>query len=50
MREIYKEIYKGLSEGFLNPVVGKTFELKDADKSHHAVIEEKAFGKIVLKA
>jgi NADPH:quinone reductase len=49
MREIYDAIYKGLSEGFLNPVVGKTFDLKDADKAHHAVIEEKAFGKIVLK-
>lgn len=49
MKEIYAAIHKGLSEGFLNPVVGKTFELKDAVKAHHAVIEEKAFGKIVLK-
>ncbi len=49
MREIYNEIYKGLSEGFLNPIVGKIFDLKDAEKAHHAVIEEKAFGKIVLK-
>ena len=49
MREIYEAIYKGLSEGFLNPVVGKTFELKDAAEAHHAVIEEKAFGKIILK-
>ncbi len=49
MREIYEAIYKGLSEGFLNPVVGKTFELKDAAKAHHAVMEEKAFGKTILK-
>lgn len=49
MNEIYEAIYKGLREGFLNPIVGKTFDLKDADKAHHAVIEEKAFGKIVLK-
>ena len=49
MREIYEAIYKGLSEGFLSPVVGKTFELKDAAEAHHAVIEEKAFGKIILK-
>lgn len=49
MREIYAAIYKGLSENFLNPVVGKTFSLEDAVKAHHAVIEEKAFGKIVLK-
>jgi NADPH:quinone reductase-like Zn-dependent oxidoreductase len=49
MREIYDAIYDGLSKGFLNPIVGKTFDLKDADKAHHAVVEEKAFGKIVLK-
>ena len=49
MSEIYEAIYKGLSEGFLSPIVGKTFDLQDAEKAHHAVIEEKAFGKIVLK-
>ena len=49
MGEIYEAIYKGLSEGFLSPVIGKTFDMKDADKAHQAVIEEKAFGKIVLK-
>ncbi len=49
MREIYEAIYKGLRTGFLNPVVGKTFTLEEAAKAHHAVIEEKAFGKIVLK-
>lgn len=49
MREIYEAIYKGLSEGFLTPVVGKTFTLEEAAKAHHTVIEEKAFGKIVLK-
>lgn len=49
MAEIYEAIYDGLSEGFLNPVVGKTFDLKDAAEAHRAVIEEKAFGKIILK-
>ncbi len=49
MREIFDAIYKGLSEGFLNPIVGKTYSLEDAAKAHHAVIEEKSFGKIVLK-
>lgn len=49
MREIHEAIYKGLSEGYLNPIVGKTFPLADAAKAHHAVIEEKAFGKIVLQ-
>ena len=49
MREIFDLIHKGLKEEFLNPFVGKTFALKDAAKAHHAVIEEKSFGKIVLK-
>lgn len=49
MREIFEAIYEGLKEGFLKPIVGKTFPLADAAQAHHAVIEEKAFGKIVLK-
>jgi NADPH2:quinone reductase len=49
MREIHHAIYEGLSEGFLNPVVGKTFPLAQAAEAHHAVIEQKAFGKIVLE-
>lgn len=48
LEEIHAAIYQGLSEGFLNPVVGKTFPLAEAAAAHHAVIEEKAFGKIVL--
>ncbi len=47
--EIHSEIYKGLSKGFLNPVVGKKFSLEDAPQAHREVIESKAFGKIVLK-
>lgn len=49
MSEIFDAIYKGLKDGFLTPFVGKIFDLKDVAKAHHAVIEEKAFGKIVLK-
>ena len=48
-QEIYDAIYKGLSEGYLNPIVGKTFTLAEAPQAHHEVIESKAFGKIVLK-
>lgn len=48
LREIYAAIYDGLREGFLNPVVGRTFPLAEAAEAHHAVIETKAFGKIVL--
>lgn len=49
IKELYEAIYDGLSEGFLNPVVGKTFSLRDAAEAHRAVIEEKAFGKIILE-
>jgi NADPH:quinone reductase len=49
MNEIHAAIYEGLSAGFLNPIVGKTFPLEKAVDAHRAVIEEKAFGKIVLK-
>ncbi|MGI8670335.1 MAG: NADPH:quinone reductase [Aridibacter sp.] len=47
--EIHKEIYKGLSGGYLNPIVGKKFSLENAPKAHTEVIESKAFGKIVLE-
>lgn len=49
MAEIHDAIYKGLSEGYLNPIVGKTFPLAEAVRAHHEVIESKASGKIVLK-
>ena len=49
MKEIHAAIFDGLSKGFLNPIVGKTFALKEAAQAHRAVIEEKAFGKIILQ-
>jgi NADPH2:quinone reductase len=49
LQEIHEAIFDGLSKGFLKPIVGKTFALEDAAEAHRAVIEEKAFGKIVLK-
>lgn len=49
MEEIHEAIYDGLSSGFLNPIVGKKFPLAEAVEAHRAVIEEKAFGKIVLE-
>jgi NADPH:quinone reductase len=48
MNEIHAAIYDGLSAGFLKPIVGKTFPLEKAVEAHRTVIEEKAFGKIVL--
>ncbi len=49
MHEIYEAIFQGLSAGFLTPFVGKSFPLSEAAEAQRAVIEEKAFGKIVLK-
>ncbi len=46
--EIHSAIFAGLDRGFLDPVVGKRFAISDAAKAHHEVIENKAFGKIVL--
>jgi NADPH2:quinone reductase len=48
MSEIHAAIFDGLQAGFLKPVVGKTFPLEKAVEAHHAAIEEKAHGRIVL--
>jgi NADPH2:quinone reductase len=45
---IHAAIFAGLENGTLNPVVGLQFPLAGAAQAHHAVIEQKAFGKIVL--
>ena len=46
---IHNSIYAGLEGGWLNPMVGKIFSLAEAARAHRAVIEGKAFGKIVLQ-
>jgi len=48
LAEIHQAIYQGVSEGYLNPVIGKTFPLSEAARAHREVIESKAAGKIVL--
>lgn len=45
---IHAAIFDGLSKGFLDPPVSRQFTLADAPLAHHAIIEEKANGKIVL--
>jgi NADPH2:quinone reductase len=47
--EIHAALFKGLSEGFLNPIIDQTFSLADAPASHEAVIGDKAHGKIILQ-
>lgn len=48
LSEIRSRIFDGLSSGSLRPVVRKTLALSEAVRAHHEVIEEKAYGKIVL--
>lgn len=47
--EIHKAIYKGLSKGYLNPIIGKAYPLSKAPQAHREVIEGKSFGKIILE-
>ena len=46
--QIHAAIYDGLTTGFLSPVVRESIPLSDAPRSHKEVIDNKAFGKIVL--
>ena len=48
MAEIHAAIGRGLTNGSLKPIVGESFPLAEAAKAHHAVLENKSFGKIVL--
>jgi len=46
--EVHVAIFEGLSKGFLRPPVSRTFALTEAPLAHHAIIEQKAHGQIVL--
>ncbi|MEP6945629.1 MAG: NADPH:quinone reductase [Acidobacteriota bacterium] len=46
--EIHAAVYDGLKDGYLLPIISRTFPLAEAAAAHHAVIEDKASGKIVL--
>ena len=48
LSDIHDAIHDGMSNGFLKPSVSRQFALTDAPQAHHAIIEEKANGKIVL--
>ncbi len=47
-RSIHSALGAGLENGTLRPVIGREMPLSEAPQAHHAVIESKAFGKIVL--
>ena len=48
INEIHAAIFKGLTDGYLKPVIGESMPLADAPRAHRQVIESKAFGKIIL--
>jgi NADPH2:quinone reductase len=45
---MHAALMAGLATGALRPVIGQELPLAQADKAHHAVIEARAYGKIVL--
>ena len=48
MEEIHRAIGAGLESGSLRPFVSQRFSLEEAPAAHHAIINNKAVGKIVL--
>jgi NADPH2:quinone reductase len=48
MEEIHRAIGAGLESGSLRPFVSQRFSLAEAPAAHHAIINNKAAGKIVL--
>jgi NADPH2:quinone reductase len=45
---MHAALVAGLANGSLRPVIGQEFSLAEAAKAHHAVMESRAYGKIVL--
>jgi NADPH2:quinone reductase len=45
---IHSAIGAGLENGTLRPVIGKEIALSDAPRAHHEIMEQSAYGKIVL--
>jgi NADPH2:quinone reductase len=48
LAEIHAALFAGLSNGTLEPVVGREFPLADAARAHEVIMEPGALGKIVL--
>jgi len=49
-KQIHEDLFMGLQQGKLNPIIGKIFKLSEAPQAHKEVIEhpQGAFGKIVI--
>jgi NADPH2:quinone reductase len=48
LTSIHAAIVAGLGAGTLRPLIGREFPLAEAARSHEAVMQAGAFGKIVL--
>ncbi|HBG46977.1 MAG TPA: NADPH:quinone reductase [Deltaproteobacteria bacterium] len=48
LASIHAGLLAGFEAGYLKPRVGRELGLKEAATAHHAIMEESAFGKIVL--
>ncbi len=48
LASIHSALIAGFEAGYLRPVVGKEMKLAQAPEAHRAIIEESAYGKIVL--
>jgi NADPH2:quinone reductase len=45
---MHAALVAGLAAGALRPAIGQEFPLTEAAKAHRAVVESRAYGKIVL--
>ncbi|HEY3396236.1 MAG TPA: NADPH:quinone reductase [Armatimonadota bacterium] len=48
LEAIHAATFAGLSNGTLRPVVGEEIPLAEAPRAHHTIMEESAYGKLVL--
>ena len=48
LKSIHRALIAGLENGSLKPVIGREMPLAEASQAHVAVLEEGAYGKIVL--
>jgi len=47
-KSIHAAVYAGLENGTLHPVIGRQMKLSEAPLAHHRIIEDTAYGKIIL--
>lgn len=48
LARIHAALQAGMRDGWLRPIIGQEIPLADAPRAHHEIIEQTAYGKIVL--